>query len=88
MAYEKDDSRGLIALICGIASFFTVPLIPAVVAIVLGGAAMSASPRGTQSWQFGQIGRILGILHLILLVPVFLLISSLIGWGFLLALFS
>ena len=65
----NDDSRAVASLVCGILSWFTCPLVLAIVAIVLGSGSSSG---------FAKAGVILGWLNILVCVGgfvVFLLVA-------------
>lgn len=63
---QREDSRGLVALILGIASFFTVPLILGIAAWVIGSQALQAGTLTEQQRQMAVAGRVLGIVNIAL----------------------
>jgi Domain of unknown function (DUF4190) len=74
---KKTDDMAIISLICALASFFVLPFIPAVAALILGFMArdrIRKDPAGLEGEGFATAGIIIGLLNVIIVVAVFIVL--------------
>lgn len=77
-AMRKNDDMAVIALVCGIASYFVIPLIPAVAAIILGLLSRDRIRKSGGSLEGESLalgGMILGIINVVLVAALIVAIA-------------
>lgn len=80
MQEESARSKATTAMVLGILSFFVVPIILAIVALVMGNEAKKVLAPGVPGYSQAQAGVVLGIINLcvygfVILIPLLMLLA-------------